>query len=247
MNLNQIRDVSHKENKSNVSNNHLIHFTPSFDNLFNIIKTGFRAKLNTELQNYQADYVDSEVMRGLFQIDPIVPQKHEVFLVCFSDIPKQGIKNHQKLYGYYGIELTKEWAIANYISPVLYYPENTMTHLIFNNIYKAIDELYENIQDFNSSPELNIYYRLSQFRYYLKQYQDPETKQKYYDEREWRYIPQTRFDKNDPSTYLKFKATDIKSIYITKITQRDILMKYFEQNGIIIDKKKFILSKKAHC
>ncbi|MFA6016213.1 MAG: abortive infection system antitoxin AbiGi family protein [Gallionellaceae bacterium] len=46
-------------------------------------------------------------------------------MVCFCDIPLTRIDAHVKFYGSYGLGLTKQWAMSNKLSPVIYIPNDT--------------------------------------------------------------------------------------------------------------------------
>jgi len=46
-------------------------------------------------------------------------------MVCLCDIPLQNSYSQRKFFGMYGIALKKDWAISNWITPVIYVAENT--------------------------------------------------------------------------------------------------------------------------
>ncbi len=41
-------------------------------------------------------------------------------MVCFCDIPLSRISDHVNFYGQYGLGMTREWATANGLNPILY-------------------------------------------------------------------------------------------------------------------------------
>jgi len=196
-------------------------------------------------------------------IEMIIP------MVCWCDIPLQRIENHTSRYGEFGIGITKQWAISNLINPVFYVIEDTVLALSINQINTSLIELEEL---FESDRELtlkmfNITSKLYPAFDYLNQhikpynYQKKETRQenrKFYDEKEWRYIPDSMYSENliiYPYQYengeellnkidtsnekikirnLSFKPDDVTIIIIEKESDRNeiekVIFKVFTQN-----------------
>jgi hypothetical protein len=117
-------------------------------------------------------------------------------MVCFCDIPLSQIKDHIENYGHYAIGLSKDWGKRNGINPVLYsYPESTYSIAVYNmgtNIFEEIQK-----QNINKSVLEFANYILIYTTLFTKPYEgeliregiSPKTV-RFYDEREWRYIPQ---------------------------------------------------------
>lgn len=109
-----------------------------------------------------------------------LPKRNNGYLAtmaCFCDIPLSMIKEHFDWYGRYGIGIRKSYARSHGVKPVWYITSES--HLIDGLKSQSQPSNYER---FHLLP-------------YLKQYmgyQDlngKETRKKFYDEREWRYIP----------------------------------------------------------
>lgn len=77
-----------------LSSTSLIHLTSSLDNVFQILKEGFKIK-------YCYERVYSKAIDK--HLDAAFP------MLSFSDIPLSELKSHLDSYGAYGIGLTKEW------------------------------------------------------------------------------------------------------------------------------------------
>lgn len=119
-------------------------------------------------------------------------------MVCFCDIPLSQIKNHVKYYGYYAIGLDKKWGMKSKISPVLYTYRDSLTgDSLYNGLRKVI-ELRE-----AAIPKWIALGNLIKFLNFIKPYEGKlwrkdkyiEGTVRFYDEREWRYVPNLRRDK----------------------------------------------------
>ena len=159
-----------------LSANTLFHFTKNMDNLINILKTDFQPSYCQE--NF---YLDNR-------------KRWKVPMVCFCDIPLSQIKAHTLRYGEYAIGMTKEWAIKNNVNPVLYTNESVELVNTIRNNYNLLAQKRdtESIDGIRSIID-NLLYQHA----YIKPYeeiipnetQSEHTIKRYYDEREWRYIP----------------------------------------------------------
>jgi hypothetical protein len=87
----------------------LFHFTKSVETLESILANGFWPKY------CQEDFKWYNPETGLISYP----------MVCFCDIPLTRIDAHVKFYGSYGLGLTKQWAMSNKLSPVIYIPNDT--------------------------------------------------------------------------------------------------------------------------
>jgi hypothetical protein len=156
-------------------------------------------------------------------------------MVCFCDIPLTRIDTHIKFYGSYGLGLTKQWAMSNKLSPVIYIPDDTrlsnaLTRMLHKGAKPQSEYYKESTEDINSIIS------------YIKPIEgkankvDGEVVQKeFYQENEWRYtadlkgvLPQwiSKEDHSSPellSFYnevtksvspLKFSAEDIRYIFV---------------------------------
>jgi len=96
---------------------------------------------------------------------------------CFCDIPLGQIKVHIKNYKGYGIGITKKFAMNKKITPVIYVHNNSATLLNFLN----------NLGSSNSNSSSVLPY----FKIYeeTQKVANVTSIKRYYDEREWRFIP----------------------------------------------------------
>lgn len=194
--------------RSNISANTLLHFTEKKEHLINILCNGFYPSYCIE----NVDFFYKEKYRGGF-----APTEIAIPMVCFCDIPLSQIEIHVENYGGYALGLTKEWGIKNGINPVMYEsPESNPIRKIRESLDKTFKYLFG---QYIESEEGHILQALGNellfFLFYLKPYKGKKWDQnksefigeeiKFYNEREWRYIPE----------YNEFKEKSVKS-YITK-------------------------------
>ena len=232
------RNIPHKEKSTIISSNHIVHFTDSFEKLQLILKTGFRPSFSSESPIYQKEFDELKVMRELFEEDIQEIENIDIPMCCFCDIPLKNSKNHRKIYGKYGIALNKKWAINNLISPLIYTTENTRIHTILFTLNKLVER--ENIEENRENAgiiQMSEY--INKLFKYVKPYYNFAEHRKYYDEREWRYIPDnfTRDDLQNTERYLKFESTDLTQVIVTKSKEKRIIAK-------LINKKYGIKTKK---
>jgi hypothetical protein len=108
---------------------------------------------------------------------PLKNNGYRVPMACFCDIPLSLINNHFNWYGKYGIGINREYARKQGVKPVWYV---TSESDLISNLLKN-----KNLSD----------YEVNHLIPYLKQYYGYQEKdgvnksKKFYDEREWRYIP----------------------------------------------------------
>ena len=149
-----------------VSSNSLFHFTNKYEYLVNILQNGFRVR-------YCKEYG-----WGKNHIDFALP------MVCFCDIPLSQIKEHTSFYGEFGIGISRQWISKNKnINPVQYVNHKSTE---YSHILKILTKLKNKKCDEIELRKLILAKKISgkvsnkvgkiQFK-------------KFYDEREWRYVP----------------------------------------------------------
>jgi hypothetical protein len=201
-----------------LSSNSLIHFTKEKESLKKILE-----------DNFQIFNCRETIRLGEGEGSWVVP------MVSFCDIPLSEIKDHISKYGNYGIGMTKEWALANGLNPVLYMAPNSM-------LSKSYRSAWNRNYDKSESDEWSEEERdLCDVLRYIKNYEGDLTRKggtiknyRFSDEREWRYVPPHsedyeflaasgwyENDKNKAATdeklqglRLKFEPSDIKYIII---------------------------------
>lgn len=204
-----------------ISSNSVIHFTNKLENLQGILtESGFRLK-----------YCAEKLTLDGFNLPFATP------MICFCDIPLSEVKNHIDSYGSYGIGLYKSWAKNSALNPVLYIDENSETAKHIKIAFERIMELY----DKKEYPDLSIVNAIFNLTQFCKNYEGPlkhgkinDEKYRFYNEREWRYVPGTEiinqdersvyledynkdkesFNKNLENLFLKFSIEDISYIIV---------------------------------
>lgn len=168
----------------NLSSNTLFHFTNSKTSLLRILKYNFMPRYCLE----NTDYLKG---RAIEKIEMAYP------MVCFCDIPLSKIKNHLDTYGNYGIGLKKTWGYRNSLSPIIYTRKGARTS---DNLKNLINWSKKNLPHLNEQSQIEIRSFLSDIfmftkPYRGKMYRDGEyITRRFYDEREWRWIPQIKND-----------------------------------------------------
>lgn len=167
-----------------ISANTLFHFTRDYDSLLSILKSKFYPRLCLEQR-----------------IVSTLDLRLAVPMVCFCDIPLSQISEHALKYGEYSIGIKKDWAIKQGVSPILYVHDNS---LILKTIFSEIKEISKGVLD-NPKGEASL-----KMKKYIdtvcmmKPYEGQDDRAgktvRFYDEREWRYIPPR--EKEDQFLYL---------------------------------------------
>ncbi len=142
-----------------ISSSTLFNFTDSIDYLINNLKDGFYC-------------------HNTYEKLPLRNNGYRVPMACFCDIPLSLIKEHFDWYGRYGIGIKRTYARQQGVKPVWYVTSES--NLVRNLVKQDVLSEYER----------------KHLLPYLKQfignqsYKDGKRKRKkFYDEREWRYIP----------------------------------------------------------
>lgn len=179
-----------------LSGNTLFHFTNSFENVVSILKNGFQPRLSFE---------DGVEEKDLSQLpDMIIP------MVCFCDMRLSDATRgrHTLDYGNYAIGVTKDWAKSHGICPILYTFPKSKTEkeqtsvsfteqalgLIYGNIYeifrtKINKEIEPNLNKIITGLGILLSYTKRYEGYLYKNWERQNDLIRFYDEREWRYVP----------------------------------------------------------
>lgn len=177
-----------------LSSNSLIHFTGSKDNLMGILKNNFKPYYCKERISVEDRYWEFYVP-----------------MVSFCDIPLSQLKDHIAKYGSYGIGLTKEWAVAQGLNPVLYIERGS--DLAKSVDYASDKFVYDKeggLDDLEKSERC-----VADVLRYIKNYEGKLNRggktipgYRFSDEREWRYVP--AFD-NDFAMFISADYHDDES------------------------------------
>ena len=168
---------------SNISSNCLFHFTPELEYLTNIFKQGFQPRYCYE--NLKLN--DTRSIRGY---------NFGIPMTCFCDISLGQISKHISTYGNYGIGMKKEWAIRKRLNPIIYLNKNSSIAEPLSIIAECgmkLNKLEEKEAKVLGGDIMNSW---SALLMYSKPYSGSFTHRgkttknvKFYNEREWRYIP----------------------------------------------------------
>ena len=214
-----------------ISTNSILHFTRSRNSLKKILNGFF----------------DTYYCLEIFRLNG-AEYRLGIPMISFCDIPISHITSHTEKYGNYGIGLSKEWAESNGINPVLYLEEySSSTRLIEPLIRDVIEnDPYGNFRTFliwetkdniatpkdivDRERDLKINAVVGQLSF-IKNYKG-ELKRKgrigiqyrFYDEREWRYVP------------VASTMSDDSPLFLPILTKNE----YDGQRGISSLKKEFI-------
>jgi hypothetical protein len=212
---------------SNISSNCLFHFTPKKEHLINILEENFIPRYsfeNVRLSNLRDDEI----------FESGIP------MVCFCDISLSQINNHIKTYGNYGIGMTKEWGIKNKLNPIIYInPDSYIAGTISKLAESVNNALCENLNETSKSicdEYMNTLNFLKPYDGDFKRGRKTFKNVRFYDEREWRFVPKisiaseyestiSKKEFNNPEVLqqannkmvdfrLKFEPKDIKYIFL---------------------------------
>ncbi|MFA6977845.1 MAG: abortive infection system antitoxin AbiGi family protein [Ignavibacteriaceae bacterium] len=179
-----------------ISSNTLFHFTNSASSLISILLDEFRPHYCLE------DFK--------FSVEGDEPFELAIPMVCFCDLPLSQIKTHLRLYGNYGIGMNKLWGQKNGISPVLYSYRGSY---FFRHIRDILTETSQSLANPNNQ-SLKYEKRFIGILSFIKPYLGPFWRKdnyipsvRFYDEREWRYVPETL-----PNKAAGFSDPDLFSI-----------------------------------
>jgi len=167
---------------SNISPNSLFHFTKKIEYLIDIFKRGFQPRFCAE----KLQLLEYSSIRGYNLGIP---------MTCFCDISLGQISNHISMYGNYGIGMTKEWALKNKLNPLIYLNTNSDISeplSSFAEIGLTLNNHTDKLVREKAAEILGIWSKLMMFSkpYSGEISQDGIIKNiKFYNEREWRYIP----------------------------------------------------------
>ncbi len=158
-----------------LSANSLFHFT-TYEHLIGILTNEFYPRYSIE------EYLD---VAGN-------PHKIAFPMVCFCDIPLAHITEHMGTYGEYGLGMTKQWAIRNKLNPVLYiestsYLAEKLEHILADN-WENVNALPVKSMFAARDAAIALYMHTKPYDGFQER-NGIRKKKRFYDEREWRYVP----------------------------------------------------------
>lgn len=142
-----------------ISSTTIFNFTDRFEFLINNLTEGF----------YCSDTYEKLTIRN---------NGYRVPMTCFCDIPLSLIKEHFEWYGRYGIGIKRTYAKKLGVKPVWYVTKEN--HFVKSIIDKKVMNEYE---------RKHLLPYLKQFTGFQEHKNGEKKRKKFYDEREWRFIP----------------------------------------------------------
>jgi len=143
-------------------------------------------------------------------------------MACFCDLPLSLIGKHLKEYGNFGIGLDKDWGIRNGVAPVIYTHRRAKTRPALSRLVTEAP----GSTDGQASRDMRF------MAAYSKPFEGPawrnnrvQKKVRFYDEREWRYVPVMP---RDGPLFLEWKE------YNNISKRRELLKRLKEQNTLAI-------------
>lgn len=204
----------------------IFHFTKKLDYLKSILKNGFFPRFCLE----DVEWMESKDDNLAYPI------------VCFCDIPLSRITEHTSYYGKYGLGLTKEWAIKNNLSPVLYFSDKNAHLPQLANFL-----LEQSKKDLNNTVLLeNTYSLLKLMKPISGKMKDSSSgtidEKDFYQESEWRYAAPSDELLKDSEDFeeLRDKANKSAEEYSLKFTSSDVKYIFISDDAEIIQLCNFI-------
>lgn len=159
-----------------ISSSSIIHFTRKKSALKGILTDNFKVK-------YCLETVRAESKENCYAVP----------MVSFCDIPLSQVKDHINKYGSYGIGLTKEWAKKERLSPVQYVAAGSFyassLKMVINSIVPKDQAKWKDLTD-SQRAVIDLMCYLKNYEGDLRRGEKTIQNYRYYDEREWRYVPE---------------------------------------------------------
>ena len=236
-----------------LSTNELFHFTE-----FKHIKSILKSKSFYPRYNLEFVYL-SDAHNFKAALRPIA-------MTCFCDIPLELSENHRKRYGNHGIVMREDWKLNNGLNPVFYIQPNSEVAEVIADFSNTVEEYSPLFQDEKNSMKVvrslgRVTRNLTRLNYYIKQFENKKKlkinyagkdrifeKRRFYDEREWRYIPNPENsqlelhipinDYDDPKKLeiankklekykIDFELNDIKYVVVNNLNEKNELIKLY--------------------
>lgn len=155
----------------------LFHFTGKIETVKDIL-TSFSFRASYRIENVEAF--------GFTKPYLAIP------MVCFCDIPLKFVNTHSIAYGGYGIGLSKNWAIRKLVNPLHYLVESSLVTTKYKNLIHDSGELMAKASSSPKSIDVSsisfIQDSIVRLAAFTKAYETVDDK--FYSEREWRFIPE---------------------------------------------------------
>jgi len=211
-----------------ISTNSIIHYTDTLPKLESILKEGLGIKYCGEILIMEEDTKSIAA--------------HP--MVSFCDIPLSSSYKHFDAYGRYGIGLTKNWANKFGVNPVLYLDKNSSISKTLAEFIKERRIKDTNLTDKQKTNILRIKCFAKNYSGHLKRKSVDDKNYRFYDEREWRLVPESdelygalfsvelsvynankkKYNDSISNIRFEFNAVDIAYIIVDKTSEIPIII-----------------------
>jgi hypothetical protein len=198
--------------------NTIFHFTKSSEILKHVLKTGFWPRYCPE----DVSWI------GYEEFDYIAYP-----MVCFCEIPLSRLTEHVGFYGFFGLGLTREWAVKNGLNPVFYASPGSPMATSFMRFNELANRAVEPVST-ELKTLLRSYLSFSKPTSGNMIIDSKSIEKAFYQESEWRYVAQGKAidqyllaqefsdletrEIHNKATYenclLKFTPADIRYIFV---------------------------------
>jgi len=203
-----------------ISTNSIIHYTDTLDKLTSILKEGFAVKYCSEELSIEDD-------KGSSAAHP---------MVSFCDIPLSHSSKHFDAYGRYGIGLTKEWANSKGVNPVLYLESKSSISKTIGHLLEHRRQSESNLTDEQKADILRIKCFSKNYSGHLKRRNVDLENYRFYDEREWRLVPEKKMLNGASFSVSLTSYKSGKDAYNERLSDIRIDFKPKDISYIIVDK-----------
>ncbi|MBS1493084.1 MAG: hypothetical protein JST55_06225 [Bacteroidetes bacterium] len=200
--------------------------------------TGKRENVIDILTNNFCPYYCEEDFEPLIEKNPEIEfnTKTYVPMVSFCDLSLNKIKKHLYDYGFYGIGLTKEWGMKNGITPVIYMHKQSNSVRTMINIFGDLVKNAKELEKIKVATE-NYYYFLNYVKPYEGFLKRRDRKVRFYDEREWRFVPDPKFiESYTEEDYQKKKLSQENKLAL-RINESKLLFSPDDVKYILVEKE----------
>jgi len=168
----------------NISSETIFHFT-TLENLKGILASGFYPRYSVETLLFEDK----------------VPLETAYPMVCFCDIPLSQVKQHLTTYGNYGIGMSRKWACDYRLNPVMYLKTGARLSEWLLRMVENCAKLSAAEDPFVREFKAGLLFMLRHIKPFEGRSDKTGTWVKFYDEREWRYIPYLFRDKDGKQSF----------------------------------------------
>lgn len=200
-----------------ISTNSIIHYTRSIKPLKAILKDGFRLYYCNEILNLNG--------RNFNAAHP---------MISFCDIPLSNSYKHFTAYGRYGLGLSKDWAVANGINPVVYIDRESLLASSLHDLLKETNNPESNISKIQRSLILRVKAHTKNYSGKIERGGLKKDDYRYYDEREWRLVPDKKLLRGHSFSLGSSAYNKDKDLYNEKLSDIFIKFKIYDISYIIV-------------